>query len=32
MEANTMAITPTYDLHTAPRPDMIVIPGANPDQ
>ncbi|WP_160138681.1 DJ-1/PfpI family protein [Chryseobacterium sp. c4a] len=31
MEANTMAIIPTYDIQTAPRPDMIVIPGANPD-
>lgn len=32
MEANTMSITPTYDVTTAPQPDMIVIPGANPDR
>lgn len=31
-EANTMKITPTYDVKTVPKPDMIVIPGANPDQ
>ncbi|MDR6525701.1 transcriptional regulator GlxA family with amidase domain [Chryseobacterium rhizosphaerae] len=31
-EANTMAIVPTYDLQTCPKPDMIVIPGTNPDQ
>ncbi|KAA2220758.1 DJ-1/PfpI family protein [Chryseobacterium sediminis] len=31
-EANTMALIPTYDLQTCPKPDMIVIPGANPDQ
>ncbi|PWN69531.1 DJ-1/PfpI family protein [Chryseobacterium phosphatilyticum] len=31
-EANTMAIVPTYDIESSPRPDMIVIPGANPDQ
>jgi len=31
-EANTMAIVPGYDLQTCPKPDMIVIPGANPDQ
>jgi transcriptional regulator GlxA family with amidase domain len=31
-EANTMAIIPTYDLQTCPKPDMIVIPGTNPDQ
>ncbi|MDR6370971.1 transcriptional regulator GlxA family with amidase domain [Chryseobacterium bernardetii] len=30
-EANTMAVIPTYDLQTCPKPDMIVIPGANPD-
>lgn len=30
MEANIMAIIPTYDVKTAPQPDMIVIPGANP--
>lgn len=27
-----MAIVPTYDLQTCPKPDMIVIPGTNPDQ
>ncbi|SDI28200.1 DJ-1/PfpI family protein [Chryseobacterium jejuense] len=32
MEANTMSIIPTYDVKTAPQPDMIVIPGANPDR
>lgn len=32
MEANTMSVIPTYDLKTAPQPDMIVIPGANPDR
>lgn len=31
-EANTMKIIPTYSVKTAPRPDMIVIPGANPEQ
>lgn len=31
MEANTMAVIPTYDVQTVPQPDMIVIPGANPD-
>jgi len=31
MEAATMAIIPTHSIHTAPLPDMIVIPGANPD-
>ncbi|RXM41269.1 DJ-1/PfpI family protein [Chryseobacterium sp. CH21] len=31
MEANTMAITPTYDIDTCPQPDMIVVPGANPE-
>ncbi|CAI8873270.1 DJ-1/PfpI family protein [Chryseobacterium sp. IT-36CA2] len=31
MEANTMAIIPTYDIHTCPKPDMIVVPGANPE-
>jgi transcriptional regulator GlxA family with amidase domain len=30
-EANTMAVIPTYDLQTCPKPDMIAIPGANPD-
>ncbi|MDR6486213.1 transcriptional regulator GlxA family with amidase domain [Chryseobacterium vietnamense] len=30
-EGNTMAVIPTYDLQTCPKPDMIVIPGANPD-
>ncbi|QXU49634.1 DJ-1/PfpI family protein [Chryseobacterium sp. D764] len=30
-EANTMAVIPTYDLQTCPKPDIIVIPGANPD-
>lgn len=32
MEANSMSIIPTYDVKTAPQPDMIVIPGANPDR
>ncbi|WP_347219176.1 DJ-1/PfpI family protein [Chryseobacterium sp.] len=32
MEANTMTVIPTYDVKTAPQPDMIVIPGANPDR
>ncbi len=32
MEANTMAIIPTYTIQTALQPDMIVIPGANPDR
>lgn len=32
MEANTMSVIPTYDVKTAPQPDMIVIPGANPDR
>ncbi|MDQ1857029.1 DJ-1/PfpI family protein [Chryseobacterium sp. WLY505] len=31
MEANTMAIIPTYDIHSCPEPDMIVVPGANPE-
>ncbi|THV62216.1 DJ-1/PfpI family protein [Chryseobacterium candidae] len=31
MEANTMAVIPTYDIHTCPKPDMIVVPGANPE-
>lgn len=31
-EANTMAIVPTYGIESSPRPHMIVIPGANPDQ
>lgn len=31
MEANTMALIPTYDIHTCPQPDMIVVPGANPE-
>lgn len=31
-EANTMSIIPTYDIQTSPKPDMIVIPGTNPDQ
>lgn len=31
MEANTMAAIPTYDIHTCPKPDMIVVPGANPE-
>ncbi|KNA03310.1 hypothetical protein SOVF_210430, partial [Spinacia oleracea] len=26
-----MAVIPTYDLQTCPKPDIIVIPGANPD-
>ncbi|MFZ4928033.1 DJ-1/PfpI family protein [Chryseobacterium sp. Mn2064] len=30
-EANTMAIIPTYTIHNAPKADIIVIPGANPD-
>ncbi|MDR6466118.1 DJ-1/PfpI family protein [Chryseobacterium sediminis] len=30
-EANTMAVIPTYDLQTCPKPDMIVVPGASPD-
>lgn len=30
-EAKTMAIIPTYDLQTCPKPDMIVVPGANPE-
>ncbi len=32
LEANTMSVIPTYDIQTAPQPDMIVIPGANPDR
>lgn len=32
MEANSMEIIPTYDVQTAPQPDMIVIPGANPNR
>lgn len=31
-EMNTMKIIPTYDVQTAPRPDLIAIPGANPNQ
>ncbi|AZA76166.1 DJ-1/PfpI family protein [Chryseobacterium sp. G0186] len=31
-EANTMSIIPTYDIQTSPIPDIIVIPGTNPDQ
>ncbi|WP_454046120.1 DJ-1/PfpI family protein [Chryseobacterium sp. Marseille-Q8038] len=31
MEANTMAVVPTYDINTCPKPDMIVVPGANPE-
>ncbi|WP_106916082.1 DJ-1/PfpI family protein [Chryseobacterium aurantiacum] len=31
-EANTMSIVPTYDLQKSPKPDIIVIPGTNPDQ
>jgi len=31
MEAATMALIPTHSIKTAPLPDMIVIPGANPD-
>jgi transcriptional regulator GlxA family with amidase domain len=31
-EANTMAILPNYGIDSCPRPDMIVIPGAHPDQ
>ncbi|WP_336702982.1 DJ-1/PfpI family protein [Chryseobacterium indologenes] len=31
MEANTMAVIPTYDIHTCPKLDMIVVPGANPE-
>lgn len=31
MEANTMTVIPTYDIHTCPKPDMIVVPGANPE-
>ncbi|SIP93910.1 DJ-1/PfpI family protein [Chryseobacterium sp. RU33C] len=31
MEANMMAVIPTYDIHTCPKPDMIVVPGANPE-
>ena len=31
-EANTMSIIPAYDIHTCPEPDMIVVPGANPEQ
>jgi len=31
MEAATMAIIPTHSIQTAPVPDMIVVPGANPD-
>ncbi|MCL1668389.1 DJ-1/PfpI family protein [Elizabethkingia ursingii] len=31
-EANTMAIIPAYDIYTCPEPDMIVVPGANPEQ
>lgn len=30
-EANTMAIVPTYDLLNCLKPDMIVVPGANPE-
>ncbi|WET49682.1 DJ-1/PfpI family protein [Chryseobacterium indologenes] len=31
IEANAMEVIPTYDVKTVPQPDMIVIPGANPD-
>lgn len=31
MEAKTMAVIPTYSIHTCPKPDMIVVPGANPE-
>ncbi|OPC30109.1 DJ-1/PfpI family protein [Elizabethkingia miricola] len=31
-EANTMTIIPIYDIYTCPEPDMIVVPGANPEQ
>ncbi|QRA44652.1 DJ-1/PfpI family protein [Chryseobacterium cucumeris] len=31
MEADTMALIPIYDIHTCPQPDMIVVPGANPE-
>ncbi|MEJ5106840.1 DJ-1/PfpI family protein [Chryseobacterium sp. MYb328] len=31
MEGNTMAVIPSYDVQTVLQPDMIVIPGANPD-
>lgn len=31
MEADTVAIIPMHSIQTAPRPDMIVVPGANPD-
>ncbi|MDQ8748791.1 thiamine biosynthesis protein ThiJ [Elizabethkingia miricola] len=31
-EANTMTIIPVYDIYTCPEPDMIVVPGANPEQ
>lgn len=31
LEANTMAVIPTYDINTCPKPDMIVVPGANPE-
>lgn len=30
-EANTMAIIPTYDIQNCLKPDMIVVPGANPE-
>lgn len=30
-EANTMAILPTYAIADAPKPDILVVPGANPD-
>ena len=26
-----MAVIPTYDINTCPKPDMIVVPGANPE-
>ncbi|WP_223609476.1 DJ-1/PfpI family protein [Chryseobacterium sp. OSA05B] len=30
-EANTMALIPTYDIENCLKPDMIVIPGTNPE-
>ncbi|SHM54134.1 DJ-1/PfpI family protein [Chryseobacterium carnipullorum] len=31
VEANTMTVIPTYDIKNCLRPDMIVVPGANPE-
>ncbi|WP_228377386.1 DJ-1/PfpI family protein [Chryseobacterium indologenes] len=31
-EGNTMSIIPGYDIESSPRPDMVVIPGTNPEQ